>query len=100
MVPSGSTVRTQPIAYSLDSRGIQLVGRTQRIDFGRTDHSTELAMAKLVGQGATSRSICTDGRLFVDWADGTRLYFSDGAFRGWSKAGVDGVVQQAGATCL
>ncbi|MDA8746614.1 hypothetical protein N9M66_00195 [Litoreibacter sp.] len=91
--------RTTPIAYTLDASGVQLVGRSHRIDFGRTDHSAERAMTKLVGQAAISRSICADGRPYVDWADGTRLYFNNGAFRGWSKIGADGVVQRAGATC-
>lgn len=92
-------VRTEPIPYVLDAKGLQLVGRSQRIDFGRTDHSTERAMTKLVGQAAVSRGICVDGQPYVVWADGTRLYFNAGSFRGWSKTAADGNVQTAGATC-
>lgn len=90
---------TTPIAYSLDTGGIALVGRSQRVDFGRTDHSTERAMTKLVGQGPVSREICADGRPKLVWADGTILFFERGAFRGWSKRGADGALQSAGRTC-
>lgn len=91
--------RTTPIPYSLDAGGIQLAGRAQRVDFGRTAHSTERAMTKLVGQAPVDRGICADGRPKVTWADGTVLYFSGGAFRGWSKLGAEGRLQTAGATC-
>lgn len=91
--------RTEPIPYQLDARGVQVLGRPQRIDFGRTDHSAERAMTKLVGQAAVSRAICGDGSPFVAWADGTRLHFRGGAFRGWSKTGADGVLQKGGTTC-
>lgn len=98
--PAPEAARTQPIPYMLDANGVQLVGRQHRIDFGRTDHSTERAMTKLVGQAAVSRGICVDGNPYVSWADGTRLYFRAGAFRGWSKIAPDGSVQTAGVTCV
>ena len=83
----------------LDAGGVQLTGRPQRIDFGRTDHSTELAMTKLVGQPPVERGICARGQPKVTWADGTVLYFVGGAFRGWSKIEPDGAFQSAGNTC-
>lgn len=94
-----STVRTTPIPYTLDARGVQLSTRAQRIDFGRTSHSTERAMTKLVGQAPVSRGVCPDGRPRVTWADGTVLYFSGGAFRGWAKPDADGTVRRSGIGC-
>ncbi|WP_299193919.1 hypothetical protein [uncultured Litoreibacter sp.] len=96
---AATATKTDPIPYTLDSRGIQLVASPLRIDFGRTDHSTVAAMDKLVGQGPVSRAVCPDGSPFVVWADGTRLNFRGGAFRGWSKTAADGIVQAAGQTC-
>ncbi len=93
-------IKADPIPYVLDQNGVQLVGRSQRIDFGRTDHSAERAMNKLVGQPAISREICPDGSPVVVWVDGTKLYFIRGAFRGWSKHSVDGTrLVQAGKIC-
>ncbi len=91
--------KTDPIPFQLDARGVQLVDRAGRIDFGRTDHSTERAMTKLVGQGVSSRAICDDGSPFVTWPDGSTLYFRNGAFRGWSATAADGTLRQGGRTC-
>ncbi|WP_090211919.1 hypothetical protein [Litoreibacter janthinus] len=73
-----------PIPYSLDAGGVQLSDRPQRIDFGRTDHSTIPAMTKLVGRAPTATQNCTSGGQRVEWPDGTRLFFAAGEFRGWA----------------
>ena len=93
--PSAPTApRTTPIPYTLDSNGVQLVNRAQRIDFGRTDHSTIPAMTKLVGQPPAAPRDCAQGRQAVDWPDGTTLVFAAGALRGWANA-----QGQAGVSC-
>lgn len=83
-----------PIPYVLDANGIQLTATPQRIDFGRTDHSTIPAMSKLVGQAPTATQECAGGGQKVDWPDGTTLIFTKGEFRGWSIEG-----RSAGFTC-
>lgn len=91
--------KTDPIPFQLDAQGVQLVGRSGRIDFGRTDHSAELAMNKLVGEGPASRAICGDGTASVTWPDGTVMYFRGGDFRGWSRTAADSSSRQGGRTC-
>ncbi|RLJ41280.1 hypothetical protein BCF46_3072 [Litoreibacter meonggei] len=78
--------RSDPIPYTLDANGVQLSDRAQRIDFGRTDHSTVPAMTKLVGRGPTATRDCAGGRQQVEWPDGTTLVFAAGEFRGWTNA--------------
>lgn len=78
--------RTTSIPYTLDAGGVQLSDRPQRIDFGRTDHSTIPAMTKLVGRGPTATGDCAGGGQKVDWPDGTTLVFAAGEFRGWTSA--------------
>lgn len=77
---------SDPIPFKLDARGVQLLDRDQRIDFGRTDHSAEPAMSKLVGLPPASRRPCAGGGELVVWPDGTGLVFAGGAFRGWVSA--------------
>lgn len=86
-------VRATPIPYTLDTQGVQLSDRAQRIDFGRTEHSAISAMTKLVGSGPTAERLCGQARE-VRWADGTALVFVGGDLRGW-------VTQKgrAGQTC-
>ena len=93
-------VRTTPIAYEPDDRGIQVLGADGRIDFGRTDHSTLPAMTKLVGSPPVAQGSCAAGGQFASWSDGTRLHFLNGAFRGWHQARSDGSVRAAGTDCL
>ncbi|TDT73780.1 hypothetical protein BDE40_2556 [Litoreibacter halocynthiae] len=78
--------RSEPISYTLDAGGVQLSDRAQRIDFGRTDHSTIPAMTKLVGRGPTATRDCAGGVQQVEWSDGTALVFAAGEFRGWTNA--------------
>ena len=78
--------RPAPIPYTLDASGVQLSDRAQRIDFGRTDHSTVPAMTKLVGQPPTAKRNCAGGKLQVEWPDGTALIFAAGEFRGWAAS--------------
>lgn len=88
LVLSACSAATPPppsIPYALDAGGVQLLDRDQRIDFGRTDHSTESAMAKLVGSGPTESGSCAGGARYLTWKDGTTLIFTRGDFRGWQK---------------
>lgn len=84
----------QPLAHQLDTRGVQLLDRPQRIDFGRTDHSTEQAMAKILARDPVQRGACAGGAQFVAWEDGTVLVFRGGDFRGWARGAA-----QSGLTC-
>lgn len=70
-----------PIGYQLDTGGIDVSARGQRVDFGRTDHSAISAMTKLVGSAPDA----TGGCAAVSWAqwDRVTLYFNAGDFRGW-----------------
>ena len=86
--------RSDPIPYTLDANGVQLSDRAQRIDFGRTDHSTIPAMTKLVGRSPTTTRNCARGGQQVDWPDGTTLVFAAGEFRGWTN-----VAGSAGLSC-
>ncbi|WP_298259052.1 hypothetical protein [uncultured Litoreibacter sp.] len=86
MPTAPSTPRPDPIPYRLDESGIQLTDRVQRIDFGRTDHSTLPAMTKLVGAPPFASQDCAGGGQRVDWPDGTSLVFKGGTFRGWINA--------------
>lgn len=67
----------------LDAGGVQLLDRAQRIDFGRTDHSTLGAMTKLAGRPPETTGLCPNGARFAQWRDGTALIFQGGDFRGW-----------------
>lgn len=86
--------KTPPIPFALDANGVQLLDREQRIDFGRTDHSAEAAMTKLVGSGPTEAGACANSASFVAWDNGPTLIFQNGDFRGW-KNGSD----SAGLSC-
>ncbi|SHF35130.1 hypothetical protein SAMN05444273_105230 [Litoreibacter ascidiaceicola] len=93
--PAGPNVpRSDPIPYTLDANGVQLSDRAQRIDFGRTDHSTIPAMTKLVGRGPTATRDCAGSGQQVEWPDGTALVFAAGEFRGWTNAAAS-----AGLSC-
>jgi hypothetical protein len=83
---AANTPRADPIPYTLDASGVQLSDRAQRIDFGRTDHSTVPAMTKVVGQMPTTTRNCAGGGQRVEWPDGTALIFTAGEFRGWTNA--------------
>ncbi len=76
---------SQPIAHQLDPRGVQLLDRPQRIDFGRTDHSAERAMTKILASDPVQRGACGGGAQFVAWGDGTVFVFQRGDFRGWAR---------------
>ena len=89
-----SEPRFDPIPYVLDANGVQLSGRPERIDFGRTDHSTIPAMTKLVGLKSTASRECVGGGEWVEWPDGTALIFASGEFRGWANAS-----GRAGVSC-
>jgi len=94
--PTPAAPATKPIPYRLDSKGIQLIDRPQRVDFGRTDHSTIGAMTKLVGRGPVEQGFCGEVQR-VRWPDGTTLYFQRGDFRGWSLDGE--TPRRTGVTC-
>lgn len=83
----------QPLAHQLDTRGVRLLDRPQRIDFGRTDHSAERAMTKILAAEPVQRGTCGAAQ-FVAWKDGTVLVFRGGDFRGWSRGDA-----QAGLRC-
>ncbi|MEP3347135.1 MAG: hypothetical protein ABJN34_06330 [Litoreibacter sp.] len=89
-----SAPRPDPIPFTLDAAGVQLSDRTQRIDFGRTDHSTIPAMSKLVGAKPAASQDCANGGQQVEWPDGTVLVFANGEFRGWVSA-----TSRAGVSC-
>ena len=77
--------RTDPIPFAFDDRGVQLLDRPQRIDFGRAEEGAVTAMTKLVGSPPSDRGTCAGStdRSYALWADGERdigLVFSDGAF--------------------
>lgn len=84
---------SEPIAFVLDARGIQVTGQPGRVDFGRTDHSAISAMSKLVGAGVASQGSCGTVS-YAAWPDQTVLYFQAGDFRGWSSP-----TGSAGLTC-
>lgn len=88
-----SAPASEPIAFLLDARGIQVTGQPGRVDFGRTDHSAISAMSKLVGAGAVSQGSCGVVS-YATWPDQTVLYFQAGDFRGWSSP-----TGSAGLTC-
>lgn len=94
--PVPDTPRSEPIPFQLDAKGVQLLDRSQRIDFGRTDHSTIPAMTKLIGKQPKGVFECTDGGQIVIWPDGTSLIMKRGAFRGWVSTTLS---NGAGATC-
>ena len=81
------------LEYQLDEGGVAIPSVEQRIDFGRTDHSTILAMTKLVGTSPTDQGICGEVQ-WVAWKDGAKLFFTGGDFRGWQMA-----QRAAGRTC-
>ena len=86
----------QPIPFAFDQKGVQVLDRSQRIDFGRTDHSAIPAMTKLVGQAPVRQVACAGGGEIVVWPNGDALIMKRGAFRGWVSAKLG---TGAGATC-
>lgn len=93
--PPSTKPPTIPIAHQLDARGVQLLDRPQRIDFGRTDHSAERAMVKILASEPVQRGICGSSGQFVAWRDGTVLVFEAGDFRGWARGEA-----KAGLACV
>jgi len=69
-----------------DAEGIGIDGKSQRIDFGRTQESTIPAVSKLLGVQPGSVSInleCGAGPTTIVKYPQIDLLFLDGAFRGW-----------------
>ncbi|MEM7470285.1 MAG: hypothetical protein AAF340_02970 [Pseudomonadota bacterium] len=92
--------RPNPIAFSLDAGGIQLLDRPQRVDFGRTDHSTLSAMTKLTASDPMREGACVGGGRYAAFGDGVALHFARGDFVGWSRREQDGTIRQAGRACV
>lgn len=88
-----------PIPFTLDPRGIQLLDRAQRVDFGRTDHSSVVAMNKLTASAPEREGGCAEGGRYAAYPGGIVLHFAAGDFLGWSRQESSGTIQQAGRVC-
>ena len=78
-----------PIAYSLDGGGLALLQSDLRVDFGRTEESTRVAMNKLEGAGPVAEGDCAALRSYATWPSGISLIFEDQVFVDWAVAGSD-----------
>lgn len=98
--PTGPTVPIQ-----LDSGGIEPVGTGLRIDFGRAQPGVIDTMTRLQGDTPTLITDCASASVSaVQWDDGLRLVFRNGAFVGWFTPDVsrttDGVTGHGEACAL
>lgn len=79
---------------SLDSEGLRLVdegsGTTRLIPFGTPREEAMATISRIAGPAIESGNMdeCGPGPLaFVEYADGLRLWFSQGGFSGWESTG-------------